>query len=77
MGEPTAVLLAAQYIADHIYTDLYATFKGATDWISHWEANDWQVNRVAVWQADSLKQLLGIEKKNVLYIGWVKGHDQI
>lgn len=77
MGEFRTVLLAAQYRSDHIYNDLYASFKEATEQISHWEANGWQVNTVPVWQTDSLKQLLGIGKQRVLYVGWVKGHDRI
>jgi len=35
VGELKAVLLAAQYGASHIYTDSYAVFKGATEWIGH------------------------------------------
>ena len=39
-------------------------------------ANDWQVNRVPVWQNDSWKQLLKIGEQRILHIGWVKGHDR-
>lgn len=76
VGELRAVLLAAQHGASHIYTDSYAVFKGATEWIGHWAVNDWQVNRVPVWQTDSWKQLLEIGKQRMLHVGWVKGHDQ-
>ena len=76
VGELRAVLLAAQHGADYIYTDSYAVFKGATEWVSHWAANDWQVNRVPVWQTDSWKQLLKIGEQRILHIGWVKGHDR-
>lgn len=47
-GELKAVLLAAQQGASHIYTDSYAVFNGATEWIGHWADNNWQVNRVPV-----------------------------
>jgi len=69
VGELRAVLLAAQHGADYIYTDSYAVFKGATEWVSHWAANDWQVNRVPVWQTDSWKQLLKIGEQRILHIG--------
>lgn len=73
VGELRALLLAAQHDASYIYTDSYAVFKGATEWICHWAANDWQVNRVPVWETNSWKQLLEIEERD-LHIGWVKGH---
>ena len=76
VGELRAVLLAAQHGAHHIYTDSYAVFKGATEWIGHWAVNNWQVTRVPVWQTDSWKQLLEIREQRTLHIGWVKGHDQ-
>ncbi|GAB0209671.1 pol-like protein ENS-3 [Grus japonensis] len=76
VGELRAVLLAARHGASHIYTDSYAVFKGATEWVGHWAVNDWQVNRVLVWQTDSWKQLLEIGEQRLLHIGWVKGHDR-
>ncbi|GAB0208766.1 pol-like protein ENS-3 [Grus japonensis] len=76
VGELRAVLLATRHGASHIYTDSYAVFKGATEWVGHWAVNDWQVNRVPVWQADSWKQLLEIGEQRLLHIGWVKGHDR-
>lgn len=72
VGELRAVLLVAQHDASHIYTGLYAVFKGATEWVGHWAANDWQVNIVLVWQANSWKQLLKIGEQRLLHIGWVK-----
>lgn len=77
VGELRAVLLAAQHGASHIYTDSYAVYKGATEWIGHWAANSCQVDRVPVWQTDSWKQLLQIREQRVLHIGWVKGHDHL
>lgn len=73
VGELRAVLLAMQHGTSYIYTNSYAVFKGATEWIGHWAANDWQVNRVPVWETNSWKQLLEIEERD-LHIGWVKGH---
>lgn len=77
VGELRAVLLAAQHGASHIYTDSYAVYKGATEWVGHWAANSWQVDRVPVWQTDSWKQLLEIREQRVLHIGWVKGRDRL
>ncbi|GAB0208371.1 pol-like protein ENS-3 [Grus japonensis] len=76
VGELRAVLLATRHGASHIYTDSYAVFKGATEWAGHWAVNDWQVNRVPVWQTDSWKQLLEIGEQRLLHIGWVKGYDR-
>lgn len=38
--ELRAVLLATQQGANHIYTDSYDVFKGATKWIGHCTVND-------------------------------------
>ena len=76
VGQLRVVLSAAQHGASHIYTDSYAVFKGATKWIGHWAANDWQVNSFPVWETDGWKQFLETGEKRVLHIDWVKGHNR-
>lgn len=62
--------------AQIIYTDSYAVFKGATEWIGHWEANGWQVNWVPVWRTEDWRQLLEVGQGRALQVGWVKAHDK-
>ncbi|XP_064008637.1 uncharacterized protein LOC135180213 [Pogoniulus pusillus] len=76
VGELRALMLAAEHGATTIYTDSYSTFKGATEWICQWEANQWKVSNVEVWRADDWKRLLEIGRSRPLQVGWVKGHSK-
>jgi len=57
VGELTAVCSVFQHKAQaaspvYIYTDSYAVFKGCTEWLPFWEQNEWEVNRIPIWQKE-------------------------
>ncbi|XP_050770975.1 ribonuclease H-like [Gymnogyps californianus] len=74
VGELHALLLAAENGATVIYTDSYATYKGATEWICQWESNQWKVGCTKVWRTRHWQRLLEIGRSRPLKVGWVKGH---
>ena len=57
-----------------IYTDSYAVFKGCTEWLPFWEQNQWEVNRVPVWQREKWEEILNIAKQKSFLVGWVAAH---
>lgn len=76
VGELRALPLAAENGATPIYTDSCAAYKGATEWICHWESNTWEIGHTKVWRAEDWQCLLEIGRSRPLKIGWVKGHAQ-
>lgn len=76
IGELRAALLAVKFGAQIIYTDSYAVFKGATEWIGYWKANGWQVNWVPVWRTEDWRQLSEVGQGRTLQVGWVKAHNK-
>ena len=52
-----------------IYTDSYAVFKGCTEWLTFWEQNHWEVNRVPVWQREKWEEILNIAKRKSFLVG--------
>ena len=58
----------------HIYTDSYAVFKGCTEWLSFWEPNQWEVNRVPIWQREKWEEILKVAKQKPILVGWVAAH---
>ncbi|MCQ4187517.1 hypothetical protein FK515_28425, partial [Klebsiella pneumoniae] len=58
----------------HIYTDSYAVFKGCTEWLPFWEQNEWEVNRIPVWQKEKWQDILNIAKQGNFAVGWVASH---
>ncbi|KAK4806458.1 hypothetical protein QYF61_013951 [Mycteria americana] len=58
----------------YIYTDSYAVFKGCSEWLPFWEQNQWEVNRVPVWQKEKWEDILQVAKRTPILIGWVAAH---
>ncbi|XP_054253189.1 ribonuclease H-like [Indicator indicator] len=76
VGELRALMLAVENGAKAVYTDSYATFKGATEWICQWEANQWEIGSTEVWRASDWQRLLEIGRSRPIMVGWVKGHSK-
>ncbi|KAK4806487.1 hypothetical protein QYF61_013980 [Mycteria americana] len=58
----------------YIYTDSYAVFKGCSEWLPFWEQNQWEVNRVPVWQKEKWEDILQVAKRTPILIGCVAAH---
>ncbi|KAK4829695.1 hypothetical protein QYF61_006070 [Mycteria americana] len=58
----------------YIYMDSYALFKGCTEWLPFWEQNQWEVNRVPVWQKEKWEDILQVAKGTPILVGWVAAH---
>jgi len=56
------------------YTDSEYVRKGITEYIEKWAANDWQVKKKPVANADLWSQLWELAKKHEIEWYWVKGH---
>lgn len=52
MEELKVVLLAVKETARAVDVDSYTVMAGATQWFFQWEASDWQVNGIDVWQKE-------------------------
>nr|XP_009922695.1 PREDICTED: uncharacterized protein LOC104321613 [Haliaeetus albicilla] len=74
VGELCALLLATENGATIVYTDSYAAFKGATEWLCQWESSKWEVGHVKVWRTEDWQHLLAVGRSQPLKVGWVKGH---
>lgn len=59
-----------------IYTDSYAVFKGCTEWLPFWEQNQWEVNRIPVWQREKWEEILEVAKQGTFLVGWVAAHQR-
>ncbi|TRZ07679.1 hypothetical protein HGM15179_019427, partial [Zosterops borbonicus] len=57
-----------------IYTDSYAVYKGCTEWLPFWQQNDWEVNRIPVWQKEKWQEILQIASQGNFAVGWVASH---
>ncbi|XP_054018157.1 ribonuclease H-like [Dryobates pubescens] len=76
VGELCACTLAVENGAEDVYTDSYATFKGATEWICQWEGNQWEIGHTKVWRAEDQQRLLEIGWSRPIKMRWVKGHSK-
>ena len=74
VGQLWALLLAVENGATIIYTDSYATFQGATEWICQWKSSKREVGHAKVWRTEDWQRLLAIGRSRPLKVGWVKGH---
>lgn len=81
VGELVAVWSVFQHESEsttrvHIYTDSYAVFKGCTEWLPFWEKNNWEVNRIPVWQKEKWQDIISIAKKGQFSVAWVAAHQE-
>jgi len=81
VGELTAVWSVFQHEAQatsaiYIYTDSYAVFKGCTEWLPFWEQNEWEVNRIPIWQKEKWQDILAIAKCGKFTVAWAASHQQ-
>lgn len=56
--------------------DSYTVFKGCTEWLLFWEQNQWEVNRVPVWQREKWEEILTVAKQGTFLMGWVGAHQK-
>ncbi|XP_074945840.1 ribonuclease H-like [Phalacrocorax aristotelis] len=59
-----------------IHTDSFAVFRGCTEWLPLWERNNWEVNRVPVWQKERWQEIVGVAKHGDFTIAWVPSHQE-
>lgn len=74
VGGLKAVVLAAENGARVICVDSNAMWAAATQWLHHWEALNWEVNRFPVWRTEDWLLLLDIARQEPFNLGWVKAH---
>jgi len=79
VGELTAVWSVFQHEAQatspvYINTDSYAVFKGCTECLPFWEQNEWEVNRIPIWQKEKWQDILAIVKCGKFAVAWVASH---
>ena len=46
-------------------------FKGCTEWLPFWQQNDWEVNRIPLWQKEKWQEILNIASQGNFSVGWV------
>ena len=49
-------------------------FKGCTEWLPFWEQNEWQVNKIPVWQKEKWQDISSIASWGNFAVGWVASH---
>jgi len=80
-GEGSAVCSMFQLEAQatspvYIVTDSYAVFQGSTKGLPFWERNEWEFNRIPVWQKEKWQHILAIARHGKFAVAWVASHQQ-
>ncbi|CAM5100355.1 unnamed protein product [Eretmochelys imbricata] len=76
LAELAAIKLACEAGATAVYTDSYAVWAGATQWITNWKNNHWEIGGKPVWGLEYWKWLYQHALQQPLSIGHVSAHQR-